>query len=227
MTRSPVRIPWSWLWMMAPVLLLGGMAYANAAPPRRPPPKPEGPFLKIEQIPGLERARLVVPRKLMTIDDKGKEKADAGITPDRTAIAGVAMSAAVGLLGLQFIRRRTGRPAALLLACGIGMTVLSAAALADIAIPGQPRRERPRPPEPPLVLPAGVPVTIEVVARGDEVVLQIAPEQLREPKPDAPRPDAGPGDAPGNAPLPPGAAPGNAPSSVDAPPPAVAPRNQP
>ncbi|QOV89112.1 hypothetical protein [Humisphaera borealis] len=142
--------------------------------------------MKIEQVPGLERAKLIIPKKLLP--GAKEEKADAGMSPARTAIAGIAISGAVALLGLQFIRRRSGTPGRsstlMLVAGGVGLALVSAAAMADIAIPGQPRRPRPVPPEPPVVLPAGVPVTISVVDTGDEVILQIAPEHVAPtPKP--------------------------------------------
>jgi hypothetical protein len=151
----------------------------------------------------------VIPKNLLPAG-AAKEKADTGLSPTRTAVAGVAISGAFALLGLQLVRRRSGTAGGLslmLVAGGIGLAAISAAALADIAIPGQPRRPRPIPPQdPPIVLPEGIPVTISIAADGDAVIFRVAPGQLGEPKQPPkleppPPPDGLPGAVPG-APAP-------------------------
>lgn len=211
---------------LAAVGVLVSAASANLAPPRRPDPKPEPPPVRVEPVgnrlvvvptPGATEAKLTIPRKML--DNKpAKEaakpdakKADAGLAPGRTVVAGVALFAAISLAGLQLIRRRGGSRLMMvtLLVAGGGLAVIAADALGNGA--PFPRPDRPDPFARPPIEPAipGVAVVVEVVDDGDVIKLAIDPAHLNG---NALPPAAGAGAPPfpGNdAPVssPPGAAP--------------------
>lgn len=186
------------------------LVIATAAPANAPPPprdrEPIGPKLVVQ--PSTEKvSRLSIPRKLVPGAEKKAEKSDAGdngfLGSDRTVVAGIAMSAAVALLGLHLVRRRSGHGLAPTILIGAGMSALvGATALADLAIPGGGGR-RPRPGPPPPNPPGTVttPLVIDWTDDGDNVKLWISPEQLHQNAPGAAPEHPKPGAAPGSAPA--------------------------
>jgi hypothetical protein len=181
-------------------------AWGNAAPQPGYREPPKGPQLVVE--PSNEKtAKLVIPKSLLP-----KQKAEAddrGFPAGRTVVAGVALSAGVMLVGLHFVRRRGGRGLAPMILVGAGVcTLVGATALADLAIPGQPRRNRPGPP--PVDPPGAIrtPLVIEWADEGTDVKLSISPEQLRQVAPanppvEKPDPKNQPIGTPGSTPPPP------------------------
>jgi hypothetical protein len=67
-------------------------------------------------------------------------------SPGRTMIAGIAMSLAAVSLVFVVRRKSSVSRTGLMLVAGLIVATASAVALADIAVPGQPRRPRPMPP---------------------------------------------------------------------------------
>lgn len=78
-------------------------------PDPKPAPKPEAEANKlvIKPTPGSPEAILTIPRKLLPAA-AATPKAAAGFSPTQTVVAGVAMTAAISLLGLHLVRRRGG-----------------------------------------------------------------------------------------------------------------------
>jgi hypothetical protein len=188
---------------LAPIVLFAAStaASANAPPPPGYRERATGPQLVVQPT-NENVARLSIPKKLVP-EAKAAEKADADTNSNgifggsRTVVAGAAMSAAIMLSGLYLVRRRSGRGLTSVVWIGAGLCVaLAATAMADISVPGQPRRSRPtpRPPEnPPGTI--KVPLAIEWNNEGTEVKLSISPEQLHKNAPPA-APKAAPNAAP-------------------------------
>jgi hypothetical protein len=190
--------------------IVGGSAVADIPPGPRPRPTPSplpepkpdpapapptGPGLLIQPSPGAREAVLRIPRKLLPPGDAPKAKADAGFSPTQTIVAGLAMTAAVSLLGLHLVRRR-GRTLAMSLVGGmVAIGVTSSIILANAA-PIPPDRRRPNPPAENKV-DAGqfglrkMPLKIEIVDQGEDAVLTADPAML-EPLPGAKPPVAQP-----------------------------------
>jgi hypothetical protein len=199
--------------------MLSGAALADVPPGPRPQPPPRpvvdpkpdpapapptGPSLVIKPTPGAKEATLEIPRKLLPGAEAPKAKADAtGFSPTQTVVAGLAMTAAVTLLGLHLVRRRGRTPAMSLIGATVVVGVTGSVVLANLApFP----RERPKPPSENKVewTPGQfglrkVPLTIKVVEEGDDAVLSVDPSLL-EPGPGAKPPVV----QPNNVPLPPG-----------------------
>lgn len=166
-------------------------ALANGAPrPIRPRPVPPEPAVNPEVAPGPVRPeiipngrltiearddvnamRLQIPREMFNAlqpRPKPEVKADAGIGPERTVAAGIALSAAMMVGGLWLVR--SVRPARALFVVPALVGIGAAAVWADVA----PRPPRPQPlppiqvdpPAPPVVvLPAVLtgPILVEIV----------------------------------------------------------------
>lgn len=224
-------------------------AFANVGPPPdfvrdrpapvpapQPPPRIEA-RLVIVPTPGAKEARLMIPQNLLdakAAKDAAKpdgKKADAGLSPARTVVAGVALFAAISLAGMQLIRRRGGSRLMLvaLLLAGGGVAAIASNAFGNAA--PIPRPKPPLPEPPPALVAPGVPLIVEYGGNGDTLQLSIDPALvLVGDLPATARPFIGgapvaPEAGPKRAPNPPTPGPANAPS--DAPPavpPAVPPR---
>jgi hypothetical protein len=183
--------------MMAGLLaMLGGSVLADIPPgprPRPPQPLPEpkpdpapappaGPALLIQPTPGAKDATLRIPRKLLPPGDAPKAKADGtGFSPTQTVVAGLAMTAAVSLLGLHLVRRR-GRTLAMSVAGATAIIGVGGSILLANAAP-LPRNLRPIPAAENKAEAAQlglrkIPLKIEVVDQGEEVVLMVDPAML-------------------------------------------------
>ena len=138
--------------------------------------------LRLEQDAKAPTHRIVIPRAVLAklAGDLPGAAHVATATPARSIVAALALSAAVAF-GLVASRRgRPGRLAAVVL-CGLAVTgaaglLAGNLALADLAVPGQPRgpRPRPRPAGPASVtLAQGGTVILEIAADGEQVVLVV------------------------------------------------------
>lgn len=200
------RLAASRVGVAAMTIVLGALAtpaLANKAPPQFDPPaspKPPAPRLVIERVDNIKEATLVIPRKYLPAQKNADaaEKADAGLSPTRTVVAGIALALAIGFGGMQLIRRRGGMKtlAAVLLLGGGALALAVTQAQADI--PPFPRPKPPPEPQPaPVVpLPIGVPVVVQIVEEGNVIKLIASPEHLRGPQPRPVPPPPPPGAAP-------------------------------
>lgn len=136
--------------------------------PKPAPDKPDQKQLLLSTDGNAKEAHLRIPASALKpgAQPGSQPHSDSGISPMRTVIAGIALTAAITMSGLLLVRGRGRRRVLLLAGLAAGAGVLGSIASADIA------RPRPRPPEKSesvLVIPASglnMPVVIDIVDDG-------------------------------------------------------------
>lgn len=165
---------------------------ASEIPPRPRVQKPAAPTgMKSEVLvkaANVSMAHLVIPAKVLARLAEKAPRASAAPTGPRTVVAGIALSAALVVGGLQLVRRKnTGaRQTALLLTLSGAIVFVAASAVwADIA-PGPGPRRPVLPPEQPVQQPDSappgltLPVYIDLGGEGDQVTLTLsAPDAVK------------------------------------------------
>ncbi len=153
--------------------------------------------LRLERDAESPTHRIVIPKAVLAKLAGGVLGADpiASVTPARSIVAALALSAAVAFGLVAFRRGRPGRLAAVVL-CGLAVTgagglLTGNLAFADLAAPGQPRGSRPRPAaEAPasVTLAQGGKVILEIgEAGGDAVILVVGTEAADQDQKEPPR----------------------------------------
>ena len=151
---------------------LADRAASDELPAAAPPPRSEPVALRIMEDDRSATHRIVIPKAVLAklAGDLPGAVPIAAVTPTRSMVAAIALSAAVACGLVAFRRGRPGRLAAVVL-CGLALAGAGALlggdpAFADLAAPdGSPRRPRPRP------FAAG-PESV-TLARGSKVILEI------------------------------------------------------
>jgi hypothetical protein len=138
--------------------------------PNRPPRPTTGPSseqqLVVTTDASIKQARLRIPASALRPGAPGAApgpRSDAGMSPARTVVAGIALTAAIAVSGLLLVRGRGARGRMLLLAA----LVASAGVLLSLASADVPRPPRPAPT--PISIPMGglkMPVVVEIVDEG-------------------------------------------------------------
>jgi hypothetical protein len=160
------------VYLCLPATVLADRAAADALPDAAPPQRSEPLPLIVAEDAEAPTHRLVIPKAVLAklAGDLPGAVPIAAVTPTRSMVAAIALSAAVACGLVAFRRGRPGRLAAVVL-CGLALAGAGALlggdpAFADLAAPdGSPRRPRPRP------FAAG-PESV-TLARGSKVILEI------------------------------------------------------